>query len=303
MELDGLDSVSPVAAVGIDDALSLLDVTVTVSDPLPAGMFDTGTLPPIVTVGVARVPEPGATVELLGWNVRAVALGKAAIELDGYRLLVDDADASLTLENLSNGFNSRIWGEAGFEAGGEQIGPFWGTISLNLANDMIITAQTARDETAGNAYRLNTLTITRHANALIIQGLGGAETNDLSFTGIGDGRRVDDEVDDGLVLDEARTGTGWFAEKTTVAADAAYLELTAPGAEFGPDGNGWSEREFGRVLMQFSQYLTMTTSFNVDRAVRENTSALQRDSDLISARIRAELMLAEVNRPRQNARP
>lgn len=297
-----------VGSAGGADPLSLLDVTVTKSDLLPVGPFDVVALPVAVSVALELASMPFAPMKLAGWSVHAMALRSAVIDLDGYRLFVDDAEASLTLENLQSGYSSRIWGQAaGFEAGGAAVGQFWGTISLQLANDMLITCETSRAADLSNAYFLDALTITSGDNALIVKGIGGSESSDLSFTGSTARPNADEAVSDGLVLVES--ATGWLTEEMTGPADAAYLALTAVGDAYEPGNPAWSLREFGRVIATFSRMLTSaiaantnTTMYDVMREqARDTTRDLHRNSEMNAAQLRADIRMAEIKRAGTNA--
>lgn len=297
MMLDGAYGAGVGAAAWPMPSADTVDgVTILRSDPLPAGPLTIAVLPDAVLIALvpdALVPDalwPNLLmhdVTASGWKMAEAHLGFAMIDLDGYQLTIDDIRAEVLLANLASGQSTRIWGDAMFEVDGEAVGQFWGSTSLELANGMFITCGTAAAADNPNVYSLDKLTITRGAQALVIAAIGG-EAGDMTVKGTNRNWSVDDATNDGLVLVEDADAGVWLTENRTGVADADYLRLTAPGEAFGPDGTGWSQREFGRVLSLFVQGIVQnTTSFTTQAA--QNVSADDRRSDdARAAQVRAE---------------
>lgn len=300
----------------------MVGVTMTRADPLPAGPLAMAVLPDLVDMAILTA-VPGTGEEFIadiaqfgraaaGWQVRRMGLGYARIDLDGYRLTIDDIRAELILDNLTSGQSSRIWGSARFEvrdtvlspvleetssgAGDpiaiaappmttREIGQFWGTTSLELDNGLFITCGTAAMPDNANLFQLERLTITRGLDALVVSAIGG-EAGDMAIEGTGTGYMTDVEVDDGLVLAEA--GGRWLTEDYTAAADADYLAQTMPGAAYGPGENVWSLREFGRVMISFVDVVISGTTSRAVDTVRNHAADTVRHDDDRAAVIRAE---------------
>lgn len=264
---------------------SLLD-GLTLSDPLPTGPLATAVLPDIVDVAILNDSRSfKRDIEAQGWATARVGLGYACVDLVDYRLTIDDIRAELIVDNLLSGERARIWGDANFDADERNVGRFWGTTSLALADGLFITCGTAQVADNPNLYRLDRLTITRGSDAIVVTAIGG-EADDMTLTGTTEAGRLEEDTADGLVVVESESGA-WLSEEGD-ALDAAYLARTAPGESFGPGGRAWSGREFGRILGRFVDTMIQYRSAQIVANAPDYVTDVRRQDDDHAALIRAE---------------
>lgn len=276
---------APGAALPLSAAIPIMEgVVMTRSEPLPAGPLAQSAMPATVAIaveasalGTAAIRDFAAT----GWKIDRVGVSTARIDLEGYRLTIDDARAELVLDNMSSGESARVWGHAALEANGVAVGQFWGTTSLELANGILITCGTAPSPDNGNLYQLDRLTITRGLNALVVTAIGDAD-GDMRLKGTTHNLSADDETSDGLVIVQTADGCGWVTEDGE-PVDAATLMLTAPGALLGPGTPGWSQREFGRLISRFVDIFVRGSAMSMANA----TLDFRRSEDVDAANVRA----------------
>lgn len=280
----GAGSVASLLAA--DDALAMAGVSMTRSDLMPAGPFAAAVMPATVEIALSTGSHFARDVVASGWQAQRVALGSARIDLDGYRLTIDDVRAELVIDNLASGTSARVWGDAMLGAGERTVGQFWGTTSLQLANGLFITCGTAQAADNPNLYRLDRLTITKGAAALVVSAIGG-DGGDMALTGTDGNWALEEDTRDGLVLVEAEGGM-WRTEYGAVA-DAATLEQTAPGGFYGPGEEAWSGREFGRVMSRFAHAMMhgATSSYSAS-ATLDFAMDSRRYDGVTAALIRAE---------------
>lgn len=209
-------------------------------------------------IAVAVVPEE-VMVTLIGDAAtdRGAALlvvtrqdaDTAIVDLgDGYLLTVDRPSASVLLNNKATGLQTIIWGggaSVSLDGTGEGA-RFWGSLTFALDNGAVITAATAQAADNPMIYVLDVLTVTRESAAVIITNVTPAVETLLDVARSDDGWRIEQETPDGMVLEAAPAGDGWVREGTTVAADATWVEQTAPAAEQAFAYDALSAREFGR---------------------------------------------------------
>ena len=265
------------------------------TDPLPAGRYTTAALPGRVDVAIQS-----ADVDLI--TLSDVALTAASVALGDYRVDLDDVAGRVVLTQAGSPFVTTIWSDGRFKSGEMAEARFWGTVSLELAGGAFVTAATAPRPDNPDAYALDRLVITKGAAALIIQGVGGG-AGDMTVDARLGGWAVEEATADGLVLVDGGTA-GWRQEDETLAADAAYLALTAVGGEWGPDSGRWSGREFGRVVTAFNRMLVSNITYSslsrasnqVNDAVRDDgrESAARRAGDRTRALLRAAEHAAQV---------
>lgn len=300
MNVGGFPPLASAASASPVDGL-----TVTRSDPLPAGPLAVAALPDTVEIAlvgaVADAAHFARDVGASGWTMQRVGLGSAQIDLDGYRLTIDDIRAELVVDNLASGQSARVWGDATFEAGEAPVGRFWGTTSLQLANGLFITCGTAPAADNPNLYHLDRLTITKGANAIVVSAIGGAVGDDMAVTGTERGWGLEEDTADGLVLVEG--ARGWLTEDRRTA-DEAYLAQTAPGGDFGPGEEVWSQREFGRVLSRFVHAAFHdAASTRMSTVMYDFASEVRRADDASAASVRAEHRRAALYQAALHARP
>jgi len=119
------------------------------------------------------------------------------------------------------------------------------------------------------AFFLSMLTITGGDNALVVSGFTAPEDEPLAITTSVAGAAVDADVRDGLVLVENIAAPGWMREDApTVAVDAEYLELTAPGQAFDLERLAWSGRETSRFLNIFVGSVTTMLGYRMTDAAQ-----------------------------------
>jgi hypothetical protein len=253
-----------VGGVGADAAGAAALLSMFGSDPNP-GVVAVACAEPMDAPALAVAAVPELTVTMVGdagtgggalLVVRQYGAAVALIELgDGYLLDIDRARASVLLSNPLTGLRTTIWGEdaALTLSDGAESARFWGNVTFALDNGAVITAATARREDNPMVYQLDTLTVTKREAAVIIADIAAALAEPeaepaLTVTTARNGEAVEHRTPDGLVLEQDAESDGWMREATHVAADAAWLGRTAPGAINGPDSDRISGREFGRFM-------------------------------------------------------
>ena len=260
------------------------------AEPLPAGPLTVGSLPDRVDVAIRA-----GDVDLV--SLRDMPLTAASFRLDDYRLDLDDLAGRVILTHALSPTITTIWSDGRFQTDGQEEARFWGTVSLELAGGAFITAATAARPDNPDHYVLDTLTITKGTAALIISGVGG-EAGDMAVAASLGGYRIEEATSDGLVLVDGGA-SGWRQENERLAADAAYLGLTAPGGEYGPEGGRWSGREVGRVVAAFNRILVSGFTYSsLSRTANQLTDTVRDDSRDTAARragerTRAQMVAAE----------
>ena len=253
-------------------------------------------------LAVAQVPE--LTVTMLGdaggggalLVVRQYGTAVALIELgDGYLLDIDRARASVLLSNSLTGLHTTIWGDdaAMTLSDGAEAARFWGNVTFALDNGAVITAATARREDNPMVYMLDSLTVTKREAAVIIADIAAALAEPdaeaaLAVTTSERGWSVERHTPDGLVLEQDAERDGWVREEPEVAAngtefrvaaDAAWLAQTAPGALHGPEADRMSGREFGRFMGEMVAELSRHPVIHATPPSMLVSEALRTDSD------------------------
>lgn len=263
-------------------------------DPAEAGVVAALRTDPMdaPTLAVAVVPE--LTVTMVGdaggggalLVVRQYGAAVALIELgDGYLLDIDRARASVLLSNPLTGLNTTIWGEdaAMTLSEGAETARFWGNVTFALDNGAVITAATARREDNPMVYHLDTLTVTKRSAAVIVADIAAAlaepEAAALTVTTARNGQAVEHRTPDGLVLEQDAERDGWVREDTRIAADAAWLAQTAPGALYGLEADRMSGREFGRLMGEVVAELSRHPVMHATPPSLLVSEALRADSD------------------------
>jgi hypothetical protein len=185
-----------------------------------------------------------------GFKITGQSIGGISFDLtDGYSLSVNELESAVFVANAGTKESVRIWGAAQIELDGAQAARFWGTTSVVLGNGAKITLETAQDAKLANVFRLDKLTVTKDERAVVITGVSEETGGDLAVVQSNDGRNIDEDTRDGLVI-ERNTLTGW-ADEYGVAVTQAILDATAVGAEFGPGSDRMSLDEFRTLISRF----------------------------------------------------
>jgi hypothetical protein len=299
-------------AIGADAAGAAALLSMFGSDPDP-GIVAVACAEPMDAPSLAVAVVPELTVTMVGdagtgggalLVVRQYGAAVALIELgDGYLLDIDRARASVLLSNPLTGLRTTIWGEeaAMTLSEGAETARFWGNVTFALDNGAVITAATARREDNPMVYALDTLTVTKREAAVIIADIAaraavadavmdtqaGAEPA-LMVTTSERGWSVERHTPDGLVLGQDAERDGWVREEPAVAADgaeirvaadAAWLAQTAPGALHGPDADRMSGREFGRFMGEMVAEMSRHPVIHATPPSLLVSEALRADSD------------------------
>lgn len=226
--------------------------------PLPSGPLAMPALPTFVNVtgGTCQqgsgatesfVPTPGAE-----WTAQMKGSDKASIDLgDGYTLDIDENSSEVVITNAETGEVTRIWGDPHVSIDGRHEYDFWGTTTFTLENGTKITINTEAAADNPNVFYAEKLTITKGDQAIVVDGVSELTKGDLSLSMSNNGELLDAFTRDGFVLNENATGSGWRSELTGEVATQADLDLTRPGALYGPDSTMPSLGELNQALSSF----------------------------------------------------
>lgn len=193
------------------------------------------------------VPTAGAE-----WTAQMKGGDKAAIDLgDGYTLDIDENASEVVITNAETGEVTRIWGDPHVSIDGRHEYDFWGTTTFTLENGTKITINTEAAADNPNVFYAEKLTITKGDQAIVVDGVSELTKGDLSVSMSDNGQVLDALTRDGFVLNENATGSGWRSELTGDVATQADLDLTRPGALYGPDSTMPSLGELNQTLSTF----------------------------------------------------
>lgn len=227
------------------------------SGRLPSGPWAAPSLPSFVNV-TAGTWMQGATgtpsfQPAQQWSAQMEGQGKASIDLgDGYSLDIDESSSEVVITNADTGETTRIWGDPHVSVDGKHVYDFWGTTTFTLENGTKITINTEAAANNPNVYYAEKLTITKGDQAIVVDGVSELTKGDLSVSMSNNGEFLDAVTRDGFVLEENATGSGWRSELSGNVATQADLDLTRPGALYGP---GSITPSFGELTQAFSAYL------------------------------------------------
>ena len=232
-------------------------VQATYADPLYLSGMAASQLPTRANITLNNQSQPEAL-----WHVELLDLQNARVDIGGgYILYIHEANAQMSIENLRTGETASLFGEGTISSDGERIGQIWGRTSFLLENGTIITANTIPSADNSGAYMLDSLVITHRKNSLIVKGVGRETLDDMEFAVSMNGRKLDRNTRDGLVLVENEKGQGWLRDTGNKLVDENYLMKTAPGRGYGPESEKYSAREFAKVLQEFSRLLVTSIVF------------------------------------------
>jgi len=228
------------------------------SSRLPAGPLAMPALPNFVNItGGTMVggqcgtptfqPTDGAQ-----WTASMEGESQASIDLgDGYTLEIDENSSEVVIKNADTGETTRIWGDPHVTIDGKHEYDFWGTTTFTLENGTKITIDTEAAADNPNVYYAEKLTITKGDQAIVVDGVSQLTKGDLSLSMSNNGEMLDMVTRDGFVLNENATGSGWRSELTGEVATQADLNLTKPGALYGPGSTMPSLGELNQALSTF----------------------------------------------------
>lgn len=160
---------------------------------------------PETTAGEKDCDDPSKA----DWSVEHGANGQSTVELgEKYSISMNEADSSWTVTNNETGEETKISGDPHVDVGndGKNDFDFKKDMTFQLDDGTKITVDTID---AGNGTTLSSgLTITNGDNAIQVEGLAtGGQDGNLAVTQSMRGEEADQDVADGLTIDEA--GSGW----------------------------------------------------------------------------------------------
>lgn len=186
------------------------------------------------------------------WTAHMEGGDRAAIDLgDGYTLDVNENASEVVITNSDTGEVTRIWGDPHVSIDGKHEYDFWGTTTFTLENGTKITINTEAAADNPNVFYAEKLTITKGDQAIVVDGVSELTKGDLSVSMSNDGQLLDAVTRDGFVLNENAAGSGWRSELTGDVATQADLDMTRPGALYGPDSTMPSLGELNQTLSTF----------------------------------------------------
>jgi Domain of Unknown Function (DUF1521) len=238
-------------------------------EPLPL-VAAIAVIPPIADVTLYDRPKVSG---IGGFTITGQSFGGISFDLtDGYSLSINELESAVFVGNSGTKESVRIWGAAQIQLDGAAASRFWGTTSVVLGNGAKITLETAQDAKVAELFRLDKMTVTKDERAVVIIGVSQETGGDLAVVQSNDGRNIDEDTRDGLVL-ERNTLTGW-ADEYGVAVTQAILDATAVGGEFGPGSDLMSSEEFRNLISQFLAWGQI--SFMMSMSSRSGTSDMMR---------------------------
>lgn len=252
----------PVASAAVDGVSVLLAgdtpvlvAEVVLADPLAAPAASTAALPATADIAIFVAPAEGlpAISGEPAFEVTAIAVGSVMFDLgDGYSLSIDEAQSAVLVANAATGETMLVWGAAQLSLDGADAARFWGTTSVELGNGTRITMETIADATVADLFRLDKLTVTNGARAMVITGVAETSLGDLAIVQSLDGEAVDAATRDGLTI--VTDVTGRWSDEYGNAVTQAILDQTAPGRRYGPGRRTLSLGEISRAIASFVTY-------------------------------------------------
>ncbi len=223
--------------------------------PIAAPVMSAVVLPDTVDVILYDKPKVSGVG---GFTVTAQSIGGISFDLtNGYWMSVNERESAVYVANNGTKESVRIWGAAEIQLDGAKAARFWGTTTVILGNGAKITLETIPDAKAADIFRLDRMTVTLAERAMVITGVSSDIGGDLAVMQSDNGRHVDLDTRDGLVL-KRDTLTGW-ADEYGVAVTQELLDATAVGGAFGPGSNVMSLDEFRTLISRFMTW-GMTSS-------------------------------------------
>ncbi len=250
--------------------------------PIAAPVTALAVLPATADVTLYDRPKVSG---LGGFKITSQSIGGLSFDLtDGYSLSINELESAVFVAHAGTKESVRIWGAAQIELDGAQAARFWGTTSVVLGNGAKITLETLQDAKVADVFRLDKLTVTKDERAVVIAGVSQEVGGDLTVVQSNDGRNIDEDTRDGLVI-ERNTLTGW-ADEYGVAVTQAILDATAPGAAFGPGSDLMSLDEFRTLISRFlawgqiSSMMSMSSRNYASDMMRQEPSDVARAADI-----------------------
>lgn len=168
-----------------------------------------------------------------GPSTSRTADGKVQFENDNYRITADDNN-EIIVHNKATGENYRIWGDPHVEVDGKHAFDFWGKTTFVLDDGTRLTiATTPWAEGHNGATVASQLTIVDGGGKYMaqIEGIDSNTHGDLGFTDIGVGQndRLEVSLDEGNVLRENASGSGFVAmasDGQLRGVDQAFINAT-----------------------------------------------------------------------------
>lgn len=241
-----------------------------------------------------------------GFKITGQSIGGISFDLtDGYSLSINELESAVFVANAGTKESVRIWGAAQVELDGAQTARFWGTISVILRNGAKITLETSQDAKIAEVFRLDKLTVTKDECAVVITGVSQEVGCDLKVAQSNDGRKIDEDTRDGLVI-ERDTLTGW-ADEYGVAVTQDILNATAVGGAFGPGSDRMSLDEFRTLISRFlawgqiSAMMSLSSRNYTSDMMRQEPSDVARAADIRRAWARHADESAAIERGRARA--
>jgi hypothetical protein len=139
--------------------------------------------------------------------------GTVNFENDNYKVKVGDT-GEINVTNKQTGETYRVWGDPHLDIDGKHAFDFWGTTTLNLDDGTKITTDTTlwRDGNNGATIASKVTIVDGQSDyAVRVTGVDDNKTGDLNFNETSKGWLTDAMVDDGNVIHENPTGTGFVA--------------------------------------------------------------------------------------------
>jgi hypothetical protein len=255
------------------------------ADPLNVGAFAFGQLAAAYQMqGMALSPSLGAFVPVpeARWQAQLTGEHTGGIDLgDGYTLQLDERNSEITIRNADTGETTRIWGDPHVEVDGQHVYDFWGTTTFTLENGTKITIGTEPFGSNPDAYVASKLTITKGDQAIVVDGISQNQLGDLSVSMSNDGRALDVATRDGFVLNENASGSGWRSDLTGQVATQGDLNVTKPGAAYGP---GSTMPSFGEVSQAIGAFLLLGFALDLGAAMggSPSTPVARRDLPILA---------------------